>query len=128
MKRSTTNFTFFLVVTMLLFYGCTTQQNVKKVSANEYALTPEGIARTHFEMLKNKQWIEIAHLFDPDDFATLVWLGHLNDLNGNREEGLKYYNKALENDTGETIQHDQFGLKINRKWVEERLLTQFIFK
>lgn len=71
MKRSTTNFTFFLVVTMLLFYGCATQQTVKKVSANEYALTPERIARTHFEMLKNKQWIEIAHLYDPEELSDI---------------------------------------------------------
>jgi len=33
MKRSKTNFTFFLVVTMLLFSGGATQQTVKKVSA-----------------------------------------------------------------------------------------------
>lgn len=71
MKRSKTNFTFFLVVTMLLFSGGATQQTVKKVSANEYALTPETIVRTHFEMLKNKQWIEIAHLYDPEELSDI---------------------------------------------------------
>jgi len=58
-------------------------------------------------------------------FAALVWMGHLHDLFGNREEALKYYNEALKRDTGGTMQHDQLGMKINRQWVEERLKTPF---
>jgi tetratricopeptide (TPR) repeat protein len=68
---------------------------------------------------------QIALLFNQNDFATLVWLGHMNDLNSNREEALKFYKKAIKNDKGETIVYDQFGLKINRKWVEERLSTPY---
>lgn len=71
MKRPITKFTCFLVVSMLLCYGCATQQTVKKVSANEYALAPERIARTHFEMLRNKQWVEIAHLYDPEELSDI---------------------------------------------------------
>jgi hypothetical protein len=69
-----------------------------------------------------------AHEIDTDDFVTAVWLGHMNDLKGNRKEALKYYNKALENDTGRTIRYDQFGLRINRIYVEERLNTPFTFE
>jgi len=58
-------------------------------------------------------------------FSSLVWMGHLKDLEGNREEALKYYNDALKHDTGGTMQHSQFGMYINRKWVEERLKTPF---
>ncbi|NQT27437.1 tetratricopeptide repeat protein [candidate division KSB1 bacterium] len=65
---------------------------------------------------------------EPKDFISFVWLGHLNDLKGEREEALKYYQKALENDDGGTYQHSQFGLFVNRKWVEERLLAPFIFE
>ena len=71
MKRPTTKFTCFLVASILLCYGCAMQQTVKKESANEYALTPERIARTHFEMLRNKQWIEIAHLYDPEELSDI---------------------------------------------------------
>jgi len=69
-----------------------------------------------------------ANEIDPQDFITLVWLGHMNDLKGQREEALKYYKKALDNDDGVTYQHGQFGLFINKKWVEERLLTPFTLK
>ena len=55
----------------------------------------------------------------------LVWMGHLKDLSGKREEALKYYNEALKHDTGRTMQHDQYGMRISRQWVEERLKTPF---
>ncbi|NIM14690.1 MAG: hypothetical protein GTO45_21915 [Candidatus Aminicenantes bacterium] len=58
-------------------------------------------------------------------FTALVWMGHLNDLLGTREEALKYYQEALTYDTGDTMRHDQYRLQINRKWVEERLKTPF---
>ncbi len=58
-------------------------------------------------------------------FTALVWLGHLQDLSGNREEALKYYREALKNDAGQTMRHDQWGMQINRQWIEERLKTPF---
>jgi tetratricopeptide (TPR) repeat protein len=58
-------------------------------------------------------------------FASLVWMGHLQDLFGNREEALKYYNEALKRDTGGTMRHDQWGIKIGRQWIEERLKSPF---
>jgi tetratricopeptide (TPR) repeat protein len=58
-------------------------------------------------------------------FSALVWMGHLKDLEGSREEALKYYNEALKHDTGSTMRHDQWGLQINKAWVEERLKTPF---
>ena len=70
---------------------------------------------------------ERAHEFDPNDFVTIVWLGHMNDLKGNREEAIKYYKSALENDYNSTTEHGQFGLYINKKWIEEKLKTPFTF-
>ncbi len=58
-------------------------------------------------------------------FSALVWMGHLKDLTGSREEAVKYYTEALKHDAGETMRHDQYGLQINRAWVEERLKTPF---
>ncbi|RKY89318.1 hypothetical protein DRQ09_01615, partial [candidate division KSB1 bacterium] len=59
-------------------------------------------------------------------FATLVWLGHLRDLEGKRKEALKYYNEALKYDEGKTMTHSQFGMVINREWVEKRLKMPFV--
>lgn len=58
-------------------------------------------------------------------FSSLVWMGHLKDLEGSREEALKYYNEALKYDTGQTLRHDQWGMRINRQWIEDRLKTPF---
>jgi len=64
----------------------------------------------------------------PEDlilFTAFVWLGHLKDLLNEREAAVKYYQATLKHDTGKTMHHDQYGLKINREWVEERLKTPF---
>jgi len=58
-------------------------------------------------------------------FAAFTWMGHLKDLAGEREEALKYYRLALEHDTGDTMSHGQYGMRINRKWLEKRLETPF---
>src|SRR4030042_1946051 len=56
-------------------------------------------------------------------FTALVWMGQLMDLQKQREKAVEYYKKALEHDTGETMTHSQYGMRINRQWVEERLKT-----
>jgi tetratricopeptide (TPR) repeat protein len=63
------------------------------------------------------------------NFVSLVWMGHLKDLVGEREKALEYYQEALKYDTGGTaMRHDQWGIAISRKWVEERLKTPFAFQ
>lgn len=61
-------------------------------------------------------------------FTVNAWLGHLQDLLGEREKALDFYREALKNDTGRTMRHDQWGLKVDRAWVEERLKTPFTWK
>jgi tetratricopeptide (TPR) repeat protein len=61
-------------------------------------------------------------------FTALVWMGHLMDLQGKREKALEYYRKAVEHDPGSTMTHSQYGMKINRRWVEERLERPFVWK
>ncbi|MFC1614804.1 hypothetical protein ACFL5K_05855 [Gemmatimonadota bacterium] len=61
----------------------------------------------------------------PACFASMVWLGHLNDLLGNRDEALSWYNKGLDHYPGFPVQHDQWGIKIDTKWIEERLTIPF---
>jgi tetratricopeptide (TPR) repeat protein len=58
-------------------------------------------------------------------FASLTWRGHLADLQGQRAEAISYYKKALESDPGEAMEHSQYGMRLDRKWVEERLSEPF---
>jgi len=63
---------------------------------------------------------------DPRDlFGSEVWMGILQDLIGNRTEAIKHYQEALKRGGDSSLQHDQYGLKINRAWIEERLKTPF---
>ena len=61
-------------------------------------------------------------------FSAYTWMGHLKDLLGEREEALKYYKHALDYDTGDTMTHSQFRMRINRAWVEKRLERPFTWK
>ena len=61
-------------------------------------------------------------------FTALVWMGQLMDLQGKREKALECYRAALEHDPGATMTHSQYGMKLNRSWVEERLRRPFVWK
>ena len=61
-------------------------------------------------------------------FTAYTWMGQLKDLMGEREEALKYYKRALDHDTGDSMTHSQFRMRINRAWVEKWLKTPFIWK
>jgi tetratricopeptide (TPR) repeat protein len=63
-----------------------------------------------------------------DRFGGLVWQGHLLDLLGRREEALQSYRWALLLPGNLRMQHDQWGMVIDRKWVQERLSTPFARK
>lgn len=55
----------------------------------------------------------------------LVWLGHLNDLKGNRTLALSQYNEALNLFPGFPIQHDNWKMVIDESWINERLKQPF---
>jgi len=61
-------------------------------------------------------------------FAAWTWRGHLLDLLGRRDEALSSYRKALEHDPGSSMEHSQYRLRIDRRWVETRLRSPFIWK
>ena len=58
-------------------------------------------------------------------FASQGWMGLLEDLAGRRAEALTHYRKALSLDTGESMDHRDLNIRIDRKWVEERLEAPF---
>lgn len=71
------------------------------------------------EVSRDKEW----------NFTALIWMGHLKDLAGEREQALSYYKEALKCETCMGgMEHSQWGIRLDRKWVEERLKTPFSFK
>jgi len=61
-------------------------------------------------------------------FAAQVWQGHMNDLLGNRAAALSFYKDALKIDPGLAMTHSQWGMTIDRAWVEDRLASPFTGK
>ena len=57
--------------------------------------------------------------------AGLVWQGHLLDLLERRDEALKCYNEALGKSASLNMRHDQYGIRLNREWVQKRLKEPF---
>jgi tetratricopeptide (TPR) repeat protein len=61
-------------------------------------------------------------------FAARVWQGHMSDLLGKRAAALDFYREALKLDPGTAMRHSQWGMTIDRAWVEERLAVPFARK
>jgi tetratricopeptide (TPR) repeat protein len=59
-------------------------------------------------------------------FTALAWMGQLMDLQGQRDRALEYYRAALKEDPGIAMQHSQYGMTIDRRWLEERLRAPFV--
>jgi len=57
--------------------------------------------------------------------AALVWQGHLLDLLERRDEALHCYNEALGKSANLNMRHDQYGIKLDREWVQKRLEEPF---
>lgn len=57
--------------------------------------------------------------------AALVWLGHLNDLNGNRQQAISLYRKALQCYPGFPVQHSQWNINLSEEWIESRIEEPF---
>jgi pimeloyl-ACP methyl ester carboxylesterase len=57
--------------------------------------------------------------------AALVWLGHLNDLNGNRLQAISLYRKALQCYPGFPVQHSQWNINLTKEWIESRINYPF---
>jgi tetratricopeptide (TPR) repeat protein len=63
-----------------------------------------------------------------EKFAALGWMGLLKDLLGQRSEALMYYQEALGFDTGESVRLGPLEIRMDKKWVEERLKQPFVWK
>jgi len=59
-------------------------------------------------------------------FTARAWQGHMDDLLGDRTGALGFYKEALKLDPGTAMKHSQWGMTIDRAWVEERLARPFV--
>lgn len=63
---------------------------------------------------------------NPTSFSSLVWQGHMLDLLNQRENALSCYREALSHwNPDDWVRHDQYGIKIDRDWIQERIKTPF---
>jgi tetratricopeptide (TPR) repeat protein len=58
-------------------------------------------------------------------FTALVWQGHLLDLLGRRADAIAKYKAALATPGEPKMQHSQYQMTLDKKWVEERIRTPF---
>jgi hypothetical protein len=59
-------------------------------------------------------------------FVYQVWKGHVIDLlGGRRGDALECYKEALERYSGLQMRHDQYGMVINKQWIEKRIREPF---
>jgi tetratricopeptide (TPR) repeat protein len=68
---------------------------------------------------------ELAEKTSNRYLASLVWHGHILDLLGRRQEALNYYEEVLIAGKDFGMRHDQYGIKINKDWVKERIKKPF---
>jgi hypothetical protein len=61
-------------------------------------------------------------------FGALAWRGLLNDLLGRRDAAVASYGQALAVPGTPTLQHSQFGLTLDRDFIEQRLRTPFVWR
>jgi len=85
-------------------------------------LFDDGHYKESFEAFKRVTELNPDQLLH---FTAFVWMGQLKDLQGDRWSAVKYYKEALKHDTGETMQHDQYGMRLNGRYVQEKLKIPF---
>jgi hypothetical protein len=71
------------------------------------------------------QAFQTGSRFDPNDFLGFVWQGHMHDLLHQRDKAVACYRQALALNPTSWVRHDQWGMKIDRAWIEQRLETPF---
>ncbi len=64
-------------------------------------------------------------LQNPTSFLSYVWQGHIYDLLNQRDKAVTCYKKALALNPTSWVRHDQWGMKIDRAWIERRIESPF---
>jgi len=83
-------------------------------------------------MADGRRWEDALAAFDAAlayhygaPHAVMTWAGHVCDLRGDRQTALEWYRKALAAYNGVPIRQDQFGIVLDRAWIEQRLAEPY---
>jgi hypothetical protein len=57
--------------------------------------------------------------------AAMTWAGHVCDLQGRRPVAVDWYRKALAAYNGVPVRQDQYGIVLDRAWIEARITEPF---
>ena len=79
-------------------------------------------------MADGRQWDDALYAFQAAiqyeynaPHAPMTWSGHVCDLKGDRKAAVEWYRRALAADNGIPVRQDQFGIVLDRAWIEKRL-------
>jgi serine/threonine-protein kinase len=61
----------------------------------------------------------------PSPKWAIIWQGHMLDLLGRRKEALERYQTVLNGGGFPGVRHDQYGIVLDRRWVEERIRNPY---
>ena len=93
---------------------------------------PRGWFKLGLIMADGRRWVDALAAFQAAidrgygaPHAPMVWAGHVCDLQGNRQRALEWYRKALAAYNGVPVRQDQFGIVLDRTWIEKRLTEPF---
>lgn len=83
-------------------------------------------------MADGRQWDDALSAFQAaldNDYgaphAALTWAGHVCDVRGDRQAAIEWYRKALAAYNGVPVRQDQFGIVLDRAWIERRLAEPY---
>jgi alpha-beta hydrolase superfamily lysophospholipase len=93
---------------------------------------PRGWFKLGLVMADGRRWADaltafraaIDHGYNAPH-AAMTWAGQVCDLQGNRQGALEWYRKALAAYNGIPVRQDQFGIVLDRAWIEKRLSKPF---
>ena len=100
----------------------------------ELSVSPWTIFKLGLLLYDGKHYLESLPVFELSvncsdhqlqTMASYVWLGHVNDILGKREEAIKYYTIAQEHSGDGTLTQSQYNMRINEQWIRDRLEVPF---
>ena len=109
-----------------LVYRQAASSNKEEIADEWYRLGIALYDAGYLSQAKNSFYYALKYGPEEDSFINSVWLGHLNDLLGNRSTALEYYKNAMEAWDGGAYTHDQYSMTIDKSWVEQRLEEPFV--
>jgi pimeloyl-ACP methyl ester carboxylesterase len=93
---------------------------------------PRGWFKLGLIMADGRRWADALSAFQAAidhgynaPHAAMTWAGHVCDLQGHRPAAVGWYRKALAAYNGIPVRQDQYGIVLDRAWIEQRITEPF---